>query len=94
MKITDQAKEYIQQAMQENNVSTLRFFGIPGCCGVNLGVSLQEAEENDVIEQVNGIQVAIHPDVKDQLGEVTLEIEEDNGEMGLVLNGYNNSSCC
>lgn len=94
MKITNQAKEYIQQAMQENNESTLRFFGIPGCCGVNLGVSLQEAEENDVIEQVNGVQVAIHPDVKDQLAEVTLEVEEDNGEMGLVLNGYHNSSCC
>lgn len=94
MKITDQAKEYIQQAMQENNKSTLRFFGIPGCCGVNLGVSLQEAEENDVIEQINGVHVAIHPDVKDQLDGVTLEVEDDNGEIGLVLNGYHNSSCC
>lgn len=94
MKITDQAKDYIQQAMQENNVSTLRFYGIQGCCGVNLGVSLQEAEENDVIEQVNGVQVAIQPDVKDQLDGVTLEVEEDNGDIGLVLNGYHNSSCC
>ncbi len=94
MNITDQAKEYIQQAMQENQVSTLRFFGIPGCCGVNLGVSLHEAEENDVVEQVNGLNIAIEPDMKDQLNGVTLEVEEENGEMGLVLNGYNNSSCC
>lgn len=94
MKISDQAKEYIQQAMQENNVTTLRFFGIPGCCGVNLGVSLQEAEKNDVIEQVNEIKVAIQPDVKEQLNGVSLEVEEDSGEMGLVLIGYNNSSCC
>ena len=56
MKITDQAKEYIQQAMQENNVSTLRFFGIQGCCGVNLGVSLQEAEENDVVRRSEWIK--------------------------------------
>ncbi len=94
MNITDQAKEYIQQAMQENQVSTLRFFGIPGCCGVNLGVSLQVAEENDVVEQVNGLNIAIEPDMKDQLNGVTLEVEEENGEMGLVLNGYNHSSCC
>ena len=45
MKITDQAKEYIQQAMQENNVSTLRFFGIQGCCGVNLGVSCKRRKK-------------------------------------------------
>ena len=83
MKITDQAKEYIQQAMQENHISTLRFYGIPGCCGVNLDVSLQEPEENDVIESINGVKIAIHPDVKEQLEGVILEIEEDNGEEGL-----------
>jgi Fe-S cluster assembly iron-binding protein IscA len=59
MNITEQATEYIQQAMQENHVSTLRFFGIPGCCGVNLGVSLQEAEENDLLEEVNGLNIAL-----------------------------------
>lgn len=94
MKITDQAKEYIQQAMQENNVSTLRFFGIQGCCGVNLGVSLQDAEENDLLEDVNGVKVAIQHEMKEQLNNVILDVEEDNGDMGLVLNGYNNTSCC
>ena len=94
MKITDQAKEYIQQAMQENNLSTLRFYGIAGCCGVNLGVALQEPEDNDLLEEVNGVNIAIHPDVMDQLTNVTLEVEDENGEKGLVLNGYNHSSCC
>ena len=94
MKITDQAKEYIQQAMQENNISTLRFYGIAGCCGVNLGVALQEPEENDLVEEVNGLNIAIQPDVKDQLTNVTLAVEEENGEKGLVMNGYNGTSCC
>ena len=94
MKITDQAKEHIQQAMQENNLSTLRFYGIAGCCGLNLGVALQEAEENDLLEEVNGVNIAIQPEMKEQLKDVTLDVEEDNGEMGLVLNGYNHSSCC
>lgn len=94
MNISDQAKSYIQQAMKDNNESTLRFYGIAGCCGVNLGVALQEAEENDLIEQINGVQVAIHPDVKNQLSGVTVNVEEENGELGIVLDGYNNNSCC
>ncbi|MFO1441846.1 Fe-S cluster assembly protein HesB [Bacillus sp. Bva_UNVM-123] len=94
MNISEQAKKYIQQAMKDNNVSTLRFYGIAGCCGVNLGVALQDAEEKDFVEQINGIQVAIHPDVKSQLAGVTVDVEEENGEMGIILNGYNNNSCC
>lgn len=65
-----------------------------GCCGVNLRVSLQEAGKKDVLEQVNGLNIFIHPDMKEQRNGVTLDLEEDNGGMGLVLNGYNNSSCC
>ncbi|WP_050614140.1 iron-sulfur cluster biosynthesis family protein [Bacillus testis] len=94
MNITDQAKGYIQQAMKDSDVSTLRFYGIAGCCGVNLGVALQEAEEKDSVEEINGIKVAIHPDVKDQLNGVTVDVEEENGEMGIVLNGYDANSCC
>jgi iron-sulfur cluster assembly protein len=92
--ITEQAKEYIQQVMQEKQISTLRFFGIQGCCGVNLGVALQEAEENDVLEQINGLTIAIQVDLKEHLNNVTIDVEAENGEKGIVLNGYNNTSCC
>ena len=61
---------------------------------MNLGVSLQEAEENDLLEEVNGLNIAIQPEMKEQLNDVTLELEDQNGEMGLVLNGYNETSCC
>ncbi len=94
MNISDQAENYILQAMKENHVSTLRFYGVAGCCGVNLGVTLQAAEENDFVEQINGVQVAIHPDVKNQLEGVTVDVEEENGEIGIVLKGYDNHSCC
>ncbi len=93
MNITEQAKEYIQQVMQEKQISTLRFFGIQGCCGVNLGVALQEAEENDVLEQINGLTIAIQVEVKEQLNNITIDVEDENGEKGIVLNGYNNTSC-
>lgn len=94
MKMTEQAKVFIQEIMQANNVSTLRFFGVEGCCGVNVSVALQEAEENDVVEQVSGLNIAMQADMKDQLTNVTIDVEEENGEMGIILNGYNNNSCC
>lgn len=80
--------------MQDNNVYTLRFFGVPGCCGVSIEVSLEEAIENDILEQVSGLNIAIQADVKEQLDNVILNVEEENGEMVIVLNGYNNDTCC
>lgn len=94
MKMTEQAKVFIQEIMEANHVSTLRFFGVEGCCGVNISVALQEAEENDVVEQVSGLNIAMQADMKDQLTNVTIDVEEANGEMGIILNGYNNNSCC
>jgi iron-sulfur cluster assembly protein len=94
MNMTDQAKDYIKKAMEAKNVSTIRFYGIAGCCGMNLGVALQDAEENDILEEINGLTVAIQPNMKDQLNVVTVDVEENNGEMGIVLNGYDNTSCC
>ncbi|MFJ7677103.1 iron-sulfur cluster biosynthesis family protein [Peribacillus sp. NPDC097198] len=94
MKMTNQAKEYLQEAMKANDVSTLRFYGIAGCCGMNLGVALQEAETNDMVVEVNGVNIAIQPEMKEQLSDVTIDVEEKNGEMGIVLTGYNENSCC
>ena len=94
MKMTDGAQTYLKEAMKANNVSTLRFYGIAGCCGMNLGVALQEAEANDMVEEVNGLKIAIQPEMKEQLLNVTIDVEEENGEMGIVLTGYNEDSCC
>ncbi|MCU5299147.1 iron-sulfur cluster assembly accessory protein [Bacillus paranthracis] len=64
MNITDKAKEFIETAMKENGVTTLRFtFDGAGCCGPSYGINLGEAQENDVTETVNGIEIAIDPKV-------------------------------
>lgn len=93
MNITDEAKVYIKQAMQENNIDTLRFYGIAGCCGVNLGLALQEAEEGDELTQINDVNIAIQPDIKNELATITLDVEGEGNEIGLVLHGYNPISC-
>lgn len=93
MNITDKAKEFIENAMKENDVSTLRFtFEGAGCCGPSYGVTLAPAEENDIKETVNGIEVAIDPQVVNMVNNLTLDYIEDQQGAGLVISG--GSDCC
>ncbi|PFI56565.1 adhesin [Bacillus cereus] len=67
--------------MKENGVSTLRFtFEGAGCCGPSYGINLGEAQENDVTETVNGIEVAMDPKVFDIVNTLTLDYVEDAGQ--------------
>ena len=93
MKISPEGKQYLQQVVQDAEVKTLRFSGIAGCCGVNLSVALEPATQQDRVEVIEGIEIAIHPDVESQLTDVTIHAEEENGELGLVLLGYTPMSC-
>lgn len=94
MNMTEKAKEYILNAMKESNTDTLRFFGISGCCGMNLAVGLEPAQDGDQIEIVNDVKTAIMPEMVKELQGVTINIEEQNGEMGLVLEGYTPGCGC
>lgn len=93
MDVSLDGKNYLTQVIEASEAKTLRFYGISGCCGVNLGVGLDEAHESDEIITIEGLTVAIDPQVKSQLAGVTIHAEEENGEMGLVLLGYNQKSC-
>jgi Fe-S cluster assembly iron-binding protein IscA len=94
MNITDKAKEFIETAMKENGVTTLRFtFDGAGCCAPSYGINLGEAQENDVTETVNGIQVAMDPKVVEIVNTLTLDYVEDQQGAGLfVISG--GSNCC
>ncbi|MGM9966099.1 Fe-S cluster assembly protein HesB [Rummeliibacillus sp. TYF005] len=94
MNMTENAKQYILSAMKENNADTLRFYGVAGCCGMNLAVGLVPAEEGDQIEKVNDVNIAIMPEMAQELQNVTINVEEQDGEMGLVLEGYAPSCGC
>lgn len=94
MNMTEKAKEYILNALEESNVDTLRFYGIAGCCGMNLAVGLEPAKEGDQIEIVNDVKIATMPKMAKELQGVTINIEEQNGEVGLVLDGYTPGCGC
>jgi len=50
-------------------------------------MALDEPESDDVVEQINDIQVAIDPLIKEQTNGITLDYEEVKGERGLVMKG-------
>jgi len=79
MIITDSAKEMLKNVMTENNVEGIRFYFVgQGCCGPQLGVSLDVPEEHDVIKEVNGVQVAIDQRVLSMTEDVTLDLQDGN----------------
>lgn len=93
MDISNEGKAYLMQVIEESDIKTLRFYGIEGCCNINLGVGLEEAKPTDLVSIIEGIQVAIDPLVKEHLEDVTIHAEEQDGEIGLLLVGYTPQSC-
>lgn len=94
MDISAEGKNYLMQVIEDSEVKTLRFYGIPGCCSMNLGVGLEEAKLEDEVVTLEGIEIAIDPLIKDQLEGVTIHAQEEDGEIGLLLAGYTPPASC
>lgn len=93
MKVSPEGKQYLEQVLAQAEGATLRFYGVAGCCGVNVSAEIAQAQEADTVETVEGIEIAVDPQIAQQLIDVTLHAEEENGQLGLVLLGYEQSNC-
>ena len=92
MMITNEAKEYIQSILEEQKSEGLRIHAVAGCCGPQIGLSLDAPEATDEITDINGIRMAIAPDAKDAAESLTLDFETEGEQSGLVMIGAP-SSC-
>lgn len=92
MKISPEGKQFVEQVLAQAEGATLRFYGVAGCCGMNLSAEIAQIKE-DTVETVEGIEIAVDPQIAQQLTDVTIHAEEENGQLGLVLLGYEQSSC-
>jgi HesB-like selenoprotein len=93
VKITDSARTYIEELMKQHDVKNIRvFMAGAGCCSPKMGLALEEPSANDVIETINGIQVAIEKDILTNSQTITLEYQETPSGSGLVMLG--NDNCC
>ncbi|WP_347861925.1 adhesin [Salimicrobium sp. PL1-032A] len=78
MNISESAKETLQAMIKENGADGVRVEAAgQGCCGPQVGLSLEGAQENDEIQWISDIQVAIDPQVKDTVENITLDKEDD-----------------
>lgn len=92
MMITNGAKQYIQSILEEQKADGLRIYAVAGCCGPQIGLSLDAPEATDEVADINGIRTAIAPDAKDAAGSLTLDFDTQGEQSGLVMVGASN--CC
>jgi Fe-S cluster assembly iron-binding protein IscA len=57
-----------------------------------MGLALEEPSANDVVETINGIQVAIEKEILANSEAITLDYQETPSGSGLVMLG--NDNCC
>lgn len=88
MKITDAGKTYLEDLLKGHNAEGIRvIFAGAGCCGPKLGLSLDEPQENDIVEIINDIKVAIENRVVPHTRGVILDFQSTEAGSGLVLVG-------
>ncbi|MBT2255948.1 adhesin [Priestia megaterium] len=94
MNITDGAKKMLKDVFAEQGAKSIRFYSEgAGCCGPQVGLSLDEPTENDTVQEINGIQVAIENTVLSTTQGLTLDVQEGPQGAGFVLVGMDNSCC-
>jgi iron-sulfur cluster assembly protein len=91
MKITDGAKQLLENVLNEKGAEGIRLSSVAGCCGPQFTISLDVPEESDTIKTINGIKVAFDPQIT-STEELILDKEETQESAGLVLLGASN--CC
>ncbi|MTH51883.1 adhesin [Bacillus mangrovi] len=90
MEITNDAKEKLMSAMQEHKASCVRLYLMgQGCCGPQIGLGLDEPGEEDTVQEINGIQVAIDQLAVSAAENVTLDFQND----GFMLKGLPENNC-
>lgn len=57
-----------------------------------MGLALEEPMEGDIVETINGIQVAIEDSIHGETKKLTLDYKETPSGSGLVMLGT--ESCC
>lgn len=91
MDITNEAKEYIHSLLEEQQAKGLRIYAIEGCCGPQIGLSIDMPEESDVISVINDVQVAVARQAEEFVKSLTLDFETEGDQSGLVMIGAPNN---
>ncbi len=88
MQITDAGRAHIEEVLKQHNAECIRVvFAGQGCCGPNLGLSLDEPHDDDIVQVINQIKVAIENRVVPHTHGVSLDFQNTEAGSGLVMVG-------
>lgn len=94
MELTKTAAEKLHVILIEQQAAGIRIFqAAEGCCGPQIGFSLDPAMEQDEILELQGIQVAIDSLVKDAVQHVVIDYTSDDTGEGFVMIGAPTGDC-
>src|SRR5699024_2684989 len=81
MNITNEAKEYIQAMLEEQQAKGLRVCGVEeGHCGLQVGSSVALLEKANIVSDINENSVAIATQAKGNISVLTYELERKDEE--------------
>lgn len=90
MKITDEAKSLISEALVSNGCDCLQISLVQSCCGKSLNFALTQSQAGDEPVSINGISVMMDKEAQERAEKITLAAE--NGE--LTIQDDAPSCCC
>jgi uncharacterized protein YbaR (Trm112 family) len=89
MKITEEAKIILLEAIASNKADCLLVSQQTTCCGTSLAFSLANLKEGEASELIDGIPVFLEEAVRELVGKVTIQAE--NGQ--LFVHDENAAAC-
>lgn len=56
-----------------------------GCCDASLGIAAEAAEAHDLIEEIDGLTIAMSPATHQLVGDVSISYVDDSDRKGFLL---------
>lgn len=90
MKITDEAKSLISEALVSNGCDCLQISLVQSCCGTSLNFALTQSQAGDEPVSINGISVMMDKEAQERAEAVILSTEDGK----LIIRDDTPSGCC
>lgn len=90
MKITDEAKQILNNMLIANQCNCLEITTIKSCCGTNLNVGMRQMTMNDMPDHINEIPVIMDMRTRRRAEKVTITVANNQ----LTLQDEGKSNCC
>ena len=84
---TPEAIEAIRVFLEKNNLQKPVRIHLQstGCCDASLGLMADDAHENDLVQDIQGITFVISPEVLEMTGNITIDYVSQKHKTGFVL---------